>query len=139
MGNTEISTQQESSLATQRPLDWLMIYTIEANGGITDDWLKRSRMERSEAQRLLNENPEARREVRQLLQLGRLMDLRMMFGLLLQRTSEMLAAATKPADVRSLTGTLQQLRQVEIIDQRELKRVTEQIQRPLSTAQLAAG
>ncbi|MEZ5339644.1 MAG: hypothetical protein R3F46_15450 [bacterium] len=139
MGNTQISTTQESSLASERPLDWLMIYTIEANGGITDDWLKRSRMERSEAQRLLNENPGARREVRQLLQLGRLMDLRMMFGLLLQRTSEMLAAATKPADVRSLTGTLQQLRQVEIIDQRELQRSADQAQRLQATARLAAG
>lgn len=114
------------------PLDWLMIYSIEHSGGITDDWLKKSGLNRSAAQKLLNENPEMQKQARKLQRVGRLFNLEMMFALLRQRAAEMLAAATKATDLKSLLGTLNMLQAVE---QRQYK----QQQLATTTAGAAGG
>ncbi|MCB1187701.1 hypothetical protein KDL29_11100 [bacterium] len=99
--------------APRRPLDWLMVYSLEMHNGLDDDWLKASGLDRASAERLLAQHPEYRQEARQLRGLGRLLTLEMLFELLRQRAMEMLAAATKPAELKSLLGTLSGLRALE--------------------------
>ncbi|MCB1187778.1 hypothetical protein KDL29_11485 [bacterium] len=92
------------------PLEWLLVYSIELNGGIDKDWIEKSGLGRGQAESLLAANPEVRREVRQLQRIGRMFSLRMLFDLLRERAAQMLAAASKPAEIRSLLGTLSMLR-----------------------------
>ena len=91
------------------PLEWLLVYSIERNGGIDDDWLAASGLTRSQAEKLLEEHPGYREEAQRLQGLGRLFTLEMLFGLLRERAAEMLARATRPAELRSLLGILKQL------------------------------
>ncbi|MCB1188495.1 hypothetical protein KDL29_15140 [bacterium] len=100
-------------LESRKPLEWLLVYSIEANGGIDDEWLAKGGMQRAEAEKLLKENPERREHIRGLLRIGRLFSLQMLFALLRQRTSELLATVMKPTEIRSLLGTLRMLRTVE--------------------------
>ena len=123
MGNIAAAAVNAAPDRAGNPLDWLMIYSIEHSGGITDDWLKKSGLNRSAAQKLLNENPEMQKQARKLQRVGRLFNLEMMFALLRQRAAEMLAAATKPAEIRSLLGTLDTLRGGEIREAKEQARL----------------
>lgn len=93
----------------RRPLEWLLVYSIERNGGIDDDWLAASGLTKAQATKLLEEHPGYREEARRLQGLGRLFTLEMLFGLLRERAAEMLAGATRPAELRSLLGILRQL------------------------------
>lgn len=130
MGQTDKTAAAaiKAAPAQHNPYEWLMIYSIEHNGGIDDAWLERSGMGRGQAESLLAANPEMRKEARSLIKIGRLFSLKMMFDLLRQRAAEMLAAATKATDLKSLLGTLNMLQAVE---QRQYK------QQQLATA--AAG
>ncbi|MCB1220652.1 MAG: hypothetical protein H7A35_03685 [Planctomycetales bacterium] len=100
-------------LESRKPLEWLLVYSIEANGGIDDEWLKKGGMQRAEAEKLLKEDPRRREHIRGLLRIGRLFSLQMLFELLRQRATEMLAVVMKPAEIKSLLGTLRMLRTVE--------------------------
>ncbi|MEZ5339369.1 MAG: hypothetical protein R3F46_14050 [bacterium] len=104
------------------PLDWLLIYSIEIHGGIDDAWLEQSGMQRSEAEQILRDNPAQQREVRRLIQIGRLLTLENMFEMLRQRCLQLLSSVQKPTEIRSLLGSLGTLRSMEFARRREEQR-----------------
>ena len=96
----------------RKPLDWLLVYSIEHHGGLGESWLKASGLSQAKGQKLLEENPQYQREARQMKSLSRLFTLEMLFALLRERSMEMLAGATKPTELKSLLGILNSLAEI---------------------------
>ena len=91
------------------PREWLLLWSMEHNGGIDEQWLADSGLSQAQAEALQARNVDLREEIRGMQSLGRLFTLESLFELLRQRVMQMLATAHKPAELRSLLGSLRQL------------------------------
>ena len=111
LGNIAASAAAVMEREAGRPMEWLLIYSIERNGGIDDAWLERSGLNRKQAESIQRLFPKYVQEARNLLRLGRLFSLDTLFELLRESAVEMLGKATRPADIKSLLGTLRGLEQ----------------------------
>ncbi len=126
MGQTGTGILDMLSPDERRPLEWLLVYSLERNRGIDEAWLRQSGLNRQQAEKLLKDNEPVREQIRNLQRIGRLFTLEMLFELLKQRAAEMLARVTTPAEIKSILGTLKLLRSVEMLEQKELAAARQQ-------------
>ncbi|UNM07955.1 MAG: hypothetical protein H7A35_14010 [Planctomycetales bacterium] len=92
-----------------RPEDWLLLWCMEHTDADEDSIRRASGRSAAELDELRSSNPETLTEIRGLHRMGALLSISMLFELLRQRLAAMLAVATKPAELRSLLGSLRQL------------------------------
>ena len=58
MSSATTATLAKLDEVDRRSMDWLLVYSLERNGGIDEGWLRDSGLSQGEAEQLLSDNPE---------------------------------------------------------------------------------